>query len=276
MNKEVEIWKDVEGYDGIYQISNFGKVKSFYTNIKEEKVERYLAIENRGPLTVVFVKDSIKKTFQVKKLVAEYFVSNPENKKLVLFIDNKTKSLNYLNLKWGDKKEVRQNIVTDEYKEKVLKAYSLHKGTIKDFAKLFTEFSYITIGKILRESSIDPLLHNEEKVVWETLPELSFGEKVYEVSNTGQVRKQWNGQILKRHWNGSRYVTVLTVDKKTYYFQTHLLVAKSYLVEYNKSVHDVIHFDKDLSNNNVTNLRLQSKRLRGTYLTKKMVSVIKN
>lgn len=73
-----EIWKDVKGYEGLYQVSNLGRVKSFYTN-------RILkpGTDKDGYLRVDLCKDKKPKHFHIHRLVAETFLPNPENKPCV-------------------------------------------------------------------------------------------------------------------------------------------------------------------------------------------------
>lgn len=71
-----EIWKDVKGYEGLYQVSNLGNVKSL--NYKRTGKERNLKLSNdgHGYLRVALLKDGIQKTKRVHKLVAESFLNH--------------------------------------------------------------------------------------------------------------------------------------------------------------------------------------------------------
>lgn len=70
-----EIWKDVKGYEGLYQVSNLGRVKSLYTNriLKGYK-------KTKGYLVVDLCKHSTKSTKKIHRLVAEAFIPNTEKK----------------------------------------------------------------------------------------------------------------------------------------------------------------------------------------------------
>lgn len=72
-----EIWKDIRGYEGLYQVSNLGNVKSL--NWRNQGVQKNLWLKphNRGYLQVELAKDGKKKCFVVHRLVADAFVPNP-------------------------------------------------------------------------------------------------------------------------------------------------------------------------------------------------------
>ena len=87
-----EIWRDVVGYEGLYQVSNKGNVKSL--NWKNRGYERnlYLKPHNKGYLQVELAKDGKKKCFVVHRLVAIAFIPNPHKHPQVNHIDeNKRK-----------------------------------------------------------------------------------------------------------------------------------------------------------------------------------------
>ena len=88
-----EIWKDIPNYNGLYQVSNLGRVKSLPKKKYNHKgfyisKERILTLNNDGNygyLTVVLYKNKIRKTFKVHKLVAMSFLNhNPCGYKLVV------------------------------------------------------------------------------------------------------------------------------------------------------------------------------------------------
>lgn len=74
MNKE--IWKEINGYDGRYHVSNIGRVKSVVGS--KERILR-LCRKKNGYVQVVLCKESKLKTFRVHRLVAAYFFENENN-----------------------------------------------------------------------------------------------------------------------------------------------------------------------------------------------------
>lgn len=107
----MEIWKDIKGYEGLYQISNFGSVKSLSRVICNnggiytinEKILK--PSNNGGYLQVVLQKDSKIKTIKVHRLVAEAFILNPEGKPQVNHINGIKGDNTVDNLEWSSIKE---------------------------------------------------------------------------------------------------------------------------------------------------------------------------
>lgn len=70
----MEEWKDIKGYEGLYQISNEGRIKSLRTNIiMSPKTDK------KGYLVICFSVGGNMKSFKVNRLVAEAFIPNPNN-----------------------------------------------------------------------------------------------------------------------------------------------------------------------------------------------------
>ena len=96
MNEE---WRDIEGYEGLYQVSNLGRVKSLnYNRTKSEKILK--TAMRRGYLGVTLFKDGKPKTFMVHRLVAMMFINNPEKLPVVNHKDEDKLNNNADNLEW--------------------------------------------------------------------------------------------------------------------------------------------------------------------------------
>lgn len=99
--KKVEMWKDIEGYEGRYQVSNLGSVKSLITK------ERILkpGTNNRGYLYVALSENGEAKNFLVHRLVALHFIPNPGQREFVNHIDGDKTNNMKSNLEWNTFRE---------------------------------------------------------------------------------------------------------------------------------------------------------------------------
>lgn len=102
-----EIWKDIEGYEGLYQVSNLGRVKSLPTqrNIgwanytSKEKILKQCK-NKYGYLTVCLHKGDSQKLHRVHRLVAIAFIDNPNGYKCVNHKDEDKTNNNISNLEF--------------------------------------------------------------------------------------------------------------------------------------------------------------------------------
>ena len=100
-----EQWKDVCGYEGLYTVSNLGRIKN-----RKGKILKAYKHDIYGHCSVGLSKDNKNKQFQVHRLVALHFIPNPEGKPEVCHKDNTLDENGFLdnsasNLAWGTHKE---------------------------------------------------------------------------------------------------------------------------------------------------------------------------
>ena len=93
-----EIWKDKKYYEGHYQVSNFGRVKSI--KFGKERILKLRTDKKTGYLHVVLCKDGKVKEFTVHRLVAEAFLPNPHNYPCVNHKDENKLNNSVSNLEW--------------------------------------------------------------------------------------------------------------------------------------------------------------------------------
>ena len=102
-----EIWKSIKNYEGLYEISNYGRVKSInrlvkgrwgFTKINEKILN--LVFDKDGYLIVTLCKDGKQKVGKVHRLVAEAFLDNPNNYPVINHIDGRKENNNVENLEF--------------------------------------------------------------------------------------------------------------------------------------------------------------------------------
>lgn len=92
-----EIYKDIKGFEGLYQVSNMGNVKSLKWG-KEKILKPFL--QRKGYYLIEIRKDNVSKTFAIHRLVAETFISNPDNLPQVNHINEDKTDNRVENLEW--------------------------------------------------------------------------------------------------------------------------------------------------------------------------------
>ena len=95
-------YKDIEGYEGIYQISDTGEVWTFKHKSPKPLKKRLNA---DGYVKASLTKDGRMKDYRVHRLVAEAFIPNPENKETVNHIDGDKENNHVANLEWATRSE---------------------------------------------------------------------------------------------------------------------------------------------------------------------------
>lgn len=111
--KELELWLDIVGYEGYYQISNLGKVRSLdrgmYVIDDRYKQPRWVNRKGRllkdyydgtGRRMVILQMFGIGKSIAVHRLVAQHFLPNPNKLRVVNHIDHNYLNNHVSNLEW--------------------------------------------------------------------------------------------------------------------------------------------------------------------------------
>lgn len=102
--EDCEVWKDIPGYEGLYQVSNLGRVKSMGND--KSKKEKLLNSEKTiwGYLRVCLYKNNVSRHYSIHKLVASTFIHNPENLPCINHKDCNRTNNNVSNLEWCTQK----------------------------------------------------------------------------------------------------------------------------------------------------------------------------
>lgn len=132
----MEIWKDIKGFEGKYQVSNLGRVRCVgYDNVITTARSQYTRnvspkiingqINNFGYRCVELRKGN---RFQIHRLVAEAFISNPENKRTVNHKDGNKLNNSVCNLEWATYSENIQHAYDTGLKEGMIGENHHHYG----------------------------------------------------------------------------------------------------------------------------------------------------
>lgn len=114
MDKHEEIWKGISNYQGLYEVSSLGNIRSLdrtswsskrncLVNRKGNNLKK--VISKRGYLQVSLCNKGIIKNCRINRLVASAFIPNPENKPYVNHIDADKTNNCFYNLEWCTAKE---------------------------------------------------------------------------------------------------------------------------------------------------------------------------
>lgn len=116
---ENEIWKDIKEYEGLYQVSNLGRVRALpiernFGNRKRKYPIRFLspAVSKRGYMVVALSKNNKSYTCPIHRLVAQAFIPNPKNYPCIDHIDTNRLNNSIDNLRWCTYKGNSSNPLT--------------------------------------------------------------------------------------------------------------------------------------------------------------------
>lgn len=128
----MEIWKDIKGYEGLYQVSNLGRVKSLTRTYKCSRIKEHIVephIEKvSGYYKFVLWKQGKFKNHFLHRIVAISFLDNPNNYPIINHIDGDKLNNSIDNLEWCTRKENVQHA----YKNGLMTTKKVCKCDIND------------------------------------------------------------------------------------------------------------------------------------------------
>lgn len=131
----MEIWSNIKGYEGLYQVSSFGNVKSL-GNDKNRRDKLLKPGNDRGYKFVILSKDGAKRRLQVHRLVASAFLDNPDNLPVVNHKDENPSNNRVDNLEWCT------YLYNNTYGTKIEKIATSHYKPIYSVNKTTNEITY--------------------------------------------------------------------------------------------------------------------------------------
>ena len=141
-----ELWKDIPGYEGLYQVSNLGQVRSLNYAKKKGNIKLLKSRKSSGYIRVTLVKHGKHKCFFVHRLVALCFIENPLNYPIINHKDENKENNRVDNLEWcsfwyntnyGSRNEkVAEKLRKHEEKWVAVNCYNLQGNFIKYYRSM--------------------------------------------------------------------------------------------------------------------------------------------
>ena len=180
-----EIWKDLSGYEGYYQVSNKGNVRSLDRIVSNNnKINGKIIshwISKEGYRRVNLYMGSKYRTFFIHRLVASHFIPNPLNKTYIDHIDTNPNNNCVSNLRWCTEKENSNNTLTIKHKKDASKASSwkANKTKIERGRKTAPKkvCQYDVNGRFMKEFESSTLASKETGISQSDISSCCLGKK---------------------------------------------------------------------------------------------------
>lgn len=198
MDNSIEIWKDIEGYEGLYQVSNRGRVKSLsrkVTNAMFSINEHFVKVVDNGHgyKSVSLWKDNKGKHFYVHRLVALAFVPNSNGYKYINHKDEDKSNNDVSNLEWCTAK---YNCNYGNHTKKLKKSYILNGNNrpidVYDMKDTFLK-TFDCSNDVCRELNI------ERRALYSVCQGVVKSSKGYRFAFHGEELKPYEQKNKKRH-----------------------------------------------------------------------------
>lgn len=145
----VEVWKPVPGYEQFYEVSNFGRVRSFSRPVRKRRGNKVVlemqegrilkpAVTHKGYFAVKLYDDTKSHMFPIHRLVLSTFVPNPENLPQVNHKDENKQNNRVDNLEWCSAKYNRNYGSVRSWNYKPVKQFTKAREFIREFESIIS------------------------------------------------------------------------------------------------------------------------------------------
>lgn len=173
-----EVWLDIQGYEGVYQISCYGRIKGLPRTKRcgnfvypSKIIKSYLGkAPKNNYYIVVLQKDGAKSTKRVCRLVASAFIDNPSNLPQVNHIDENTHNDTVWNLEW----------CTASYNNN----YGGHPKRVSEAAKERTRTGKCSDGSVFKGRMVAPVLQYDLE-----------GNFIQEFESVKEAREKYSSRV---------------------------------------------------------------------------------
>ena len=142
-----EVWKPVKDYEGFYEVSSEGRVRSVERRdargqLRKSRIMSVKKIQNTKKVT--FFRNGKSKTFSLKKLVVDAFLGEPEKNEKVVFVDGNPDNVCVENLKFEKKAQRKRNV----YRFEDNKTGEVFEGSISDCCDAWNLTKPALLGRV--------------------------------------------------------------------------------------------------------------------------------
>lgn len=117
---EGEEWREIPDFEGLYWISNKGRIKSRNAGVRDKEMLVKLTDHPKGGYSVSLHRNNKKYTYSLHRLLGEVFIPNPLNKPMVIHLNGDKKDPRLENLAWVNNSESQKNAVALGLKEHII------------------------------------------------------------------------------------------------------------------------------------------------------------
>ena len=187
----IEEWRPIVGFEGLYEVSNTGQVRNCRGKLLRP------GLNHNGYLKCVLCKKGKTKTIYIHRLVAQAFLSNPDNLPQVNHKDEDKTNNSVDNLEWcgakynvnygcAQDKRVKTNIINGRFKYSGQKSVEYNKERTKEYKKKYREKN----REKIRETKRKWYEKNKEKIMEQ--------KRVYYENNKEKIREYMREYMKKR------------------------------------------------------------------------------